>query len=125
MKQIQKQLRFLIVTLVPQKQEREVTIKDLEETYSLIQTLGNSVVVDMVQQRGDEPDNRTYIGLGKVQEIAERMEQESIDVVVVNNIVKSGQIFNLKKRLQKKSPDIKVWDRVDLILHIFDQRAHT
>lgn len=125
MKQIQKELRFLIVTLVPQRQDREVTVTDLAETHSLVTTFGNSVVVDMLQQRGDEPDPRTYIGLGKVQEISDRVEEDKIDVVVINNIVKAGQTFNLKKRLRKASPDIEVWDRVDLILQIFDQHAHT
>lgn len=125
MKQIQKELRFLIVTLVPQRQDREVTVTDLAETHSLVTTFGNSVVVDMIQQRGDEPDPRTYIGLGKVQEISDRVEEDKIDVVVINNIVKAGQTFNLKKRLRKASPDIEVWDRVDLILQIFDQHAHT
>jgi len=125
MQQIQKQLRFLIVTLVPQKQEREVTVKDLEETYSLVQTLGNSIVVDMLQQRADEPDNRTFIGMGKVQEVAQRVKDDKIDVVVINNIVKSGQLFNIKKKLQKTSPGIEIWDRIDLILAIFDSHAHT
>src|SRR5579883_350545 len=125
MKEIQKELKFIIATLVPQKQERDMTVKDLEETYSLIQTLGNSVVVDMVQQRGDLPDPKTYIGQGKVMEIASRMEQETIDVVVVNNIVKPGQTFNIKKKLRKVNPDIEVWDRVDLILNIFDKHANT
>src|SRR5579871_6429223 len=125
MQTIQRKLRFLIVMLVSKDQEREMTVKDLEETYSLIQTLGNSVVVDMVQQRSDVPDPKTFIGVGKVQEIALRCKEEKIDAVVVNNIVKPGQIFNIKRRLQKISPDVDVWDRVDLILRIFDNHAHT
>ncbi len=125
MKQLQRELRFLIVTRVPQRQDREVTITDLAETYALVKTFGNSVVVDMIQQKDDEPDPKTYIGSGKVQEISERVAEEKIDVVVINNIVKAGQTFNVKKRLRKITPEIEVWDRVDLILQIFDQHANT
>ena len=40
-------------------------------------------------------------------------------------MVKPRQAYALKKQLQKTKPDIEVWDRVDLILHIFDKHAVT
>ena len=125
MKEIQKPLQFLIVTVVPKSQDREFTVQDLEETYSLIQTLGNSIVVDMLQQRSDEPDKQTYIGSGKVKEVADRVLLDNIDIVVINNIVKAGQVFNIKKRLERTKPGVEVWDRIDVILHIFDKHANT
>lgn len=125
MQTIQKQQRFLLVMLVPQKQERDSTVNELAEAYALIQTVGNSVVVDMVQQRGDTPDSRTFIGMGKLEEVSQKVLEEKIDVVVLNNLAKVGQIFTIQKVLEKVSPHIQVWDRVDLILQIFDLHANT
>ncbi|HEX8932387.1 MAG TPA: GTPase HflX, partial [Patescibacteria group bacterium] len=45
--------------------------------------------------------------------------------VILNAMVKPRQVHELKKQLQKIKADIQVWDRVDLILHIFDKHAAT
>lgn len=117
--------RFLIVNLASKIAEREEIVKDLEELCSLIQALGKVAIVDIIQQRAFKPDNATYIGPGKVDEVAEKVENEKIDIVILNALVKPGQVNNVKKSLWKANKAIEVWDRIDLILHIFSRHAHT
>ena len=62
----------------------------------------------------------TYIGGGKVEEIAERVEQEEIDLVIADCQLSPLQQRNLEKQLK-----VKVIDRTGLILEIFGERAQT
>jgi GTP-binding protein HflX len=55
--------------------------------------------------------------------LKQRIKTDDIDVVVLNDIVNSGQLFRLEKELWEVNPRIVVWDRVDLILNIFDKHA--
>jgi GTP-binding protein HflX len=96
----------------------------LEELKSLVSTFGGASIVHIIQRRM-KPDSHTYIGSGKAEELVTIVGDSKIDVVVVNDIVKATQLFNIKKELWPVNPDIEVWDRVDLILHIFEQHART
>ena len=118
-------LRFLIVHLAIGKEDIADVKKELAETFSLIHALKNVEIVDMVLQRDYQPHQATYIGSGKAKEIEEQITNEHIDVVVINSIVKQRQIYALKKIFWKANPKIEVWDRIDLILHIFSAHAHT
>ncbi|MBV1702351.1 MAG: GTPase HflX [Hyphomicrobiales bacterium] len=62
----------------------------------------------------------TYMGSGKVAEIAERVEAEEIALVVMDCALSPVQQRNLEKAL-----GAKVIDRTGLILEIFGQRART
>lgn len=117
--------RFLLVGLPKPKMTKEDIVKDMEELWSLVGALGNAQVVDALVQRAENPDGATFIGPGKVLEVAEKVKEEKIDVVVLNGIAKPGQLFNLKKKLFDANHNIEVWDRVDLILFIFSRHAHT
>lgn len=111
--------------------------RDLEELKSLVQTFGGApaqrgpnhaqrdATIVHVIQRKMRPDPKTYIGSGKAEEIADLVKVDKIDVVVMNAIVKPTQLFNLRKLMWNDNPNIKVWDRIDLILNIFDKNAHT
>jgi GTP-binding protein HflX len=98
--------------------------KKLLELVSLVDTYGGANVVQIIQRRAN-PDAHTYIGRGKAEELVEIVKRERIEVVVLNDIVKPGQLFNLTKMLWKVNPQIEVWDRVDLIINIFDKHART
>src|SRR5581483_10369245 len=45
--------------------------------------------------------------------------------VVLNTMAKPRQVHTLKTRFQQANPQIEVWDRMDLILQIFDKHAKT
>jgi GTP-binding protein HflX len=124
MKENKNILRVLPVHVIPPRGDKEEIIKNGEELESLIATLGGEIV-DRIIQKLDRPDLRTYVGRGKVGEIILKMREAPVDVVVLNAMAKPGQVFNLKTELQKENPQIEVWDRVDLILNIFEKHAGT
>ena len=62
----------------------------------------------------------TYIGEGKVEEIAEEVKKLNIDVVVFDLSLSGSQLRNLANAL-----DVKVIDRTMLILEIFAHRAQS
>jgi GTP-binding protein HflX len=116
--------RFLLVHVVPPNIYKEEAEKNLSELISLVNTYGGATIVNVIQRRA-HPDPSTYVGSGKSAEIAEMVKRDKINVVVLNAIVNSGQLFNLQSILWHSNSDIQVWDRVDLILHIFNKHAHT
>ncbi|MBI5451958.1 GTPase HflX [Candidatus Gottesmanbacteria bacterium] len=124
MQEFTQQKRFMLVGLVPKGENYETTLHDMEELESLVKTYGGEVFAATIQ-KADYPHRATFIGSGKAQEVADVVAKEKIDIVVINDIVKSGQLYTLEKIFFRSNPKIKVWDRVDLILHIFLLHAHT
>lgn len=121
---INKNLRFLAIHIVNPKANKEKALHIGEELESLIATLGGKIVDRIIQKR-ENPDTATYIGKGKVQDLLESVQEFRVDVVVLNAMAKPRQVHALKKALLKANPQIDVWDRVDLILHIFEKHATT
>jgi len=121
---IKNNIRFLAIHIINPKANKEKALHIGEELEALITTLGGKIVDRVIQMR-ENPDNATYIGKGKVMEVLDRIKVVEADVVVLNTMAKPRQVFALKKALSKANPQINVWDRVDLILHIFDKHATT
>lgn len=117
-------LRILPVHVINPQLNKEKALHMAEELESLISTL-DSEIPDRIIQKLDQPNMATYIGKGKIVEVAQKIIDDEIDVVVLNAMVKPRQVHALKEQLQKAKPDIEVWDRVDLILYIFDKHAST
>lgn len=115
-------LRVLPVHIIDPRIAEEDSINIGEEFESLINTFG-AIIAERVIQKLEHPHNATYIGSGKVAEIAEIVKQKNIDVVILNAMVKPGQLHEIKKVLEVEKKDIEVWDRVELILRIFDKHA--
>ena len=108
---------MLVGVLLP---DREVSRQDpLGELRSLAKTAGAKVVDEILAKR-DKPHPGLYIGSGKAQQIAERVEQNEIDVVLFDNDLSPAQIRELEKIF-----DCKVLDRSELILDIFATHART
>ncbi len=116
--------RFLLVSLVAHDRDRQVVLAELDEAAALITTYGG-IVVKTVMQNESHLNQGTYIGKGKVYEIAELIGRDSIDVVVINDNLTASQLHSLKTAFTETRPKIEVWDRTDLILHIFKQHAST
>ena len=93
--------------------------KSTSEIIQLAHTLGYSILKEFIQQRIN-PDVNYYIGCGKVNEIKEFLEdvEESVDLIIVNGELKPSQWFSLEKKLA-----INVYDRIRLILAIFEEHA--
>jgi len=101
----------------------------LGELASLAKTAGAKVVGTMLQKR-QRIDAGTYVGSGKVIELAEMAIKEKADVIVFDNDLSPGQIGALERIINKEAGSkptegIKVLDRSELILDIFATRAQT
>ncbi|MGN0415376.1 MAG: GTPase HflX [Agathobacter sp.] len=91
----------------------------LAELAELVKTAGASVVGKLIQKReGIHPG--TYVGTGKVEEIAELLQQTGATGIVCDDELTPAQLKNLENLL-----DTKVMDRTLIILDIFAARATT
>lgn len=75
-------------------------------------------VMAVVEGKRSRPDPTTYIGSGKVDEIAQLLSQNDTCLVIFNHDLSPAQQRNLSLRL-----NCNVVDRTSLILDIFSQRA--
>ena len=91
----------------------------MAELARLAETAGSQVLEAMVQRR-TKPDPATFIGSGKVEELAEVVRAESADTVICDGELSPGQLQALEKALK-----VKVVDRTWLILDIFAQHARS
>lgn len=73
-----------------------------------------------IRQRLDRPHKGTYVGSGKVEEIASLVRESEADVVLFDAELSGIQTRNLQEGCRAK-----VIDRTQLILDIFARRAHT
>lgn len=117
-------LRSLIVDVVDPYTNAQEAERNLVELKSLVRTYGSLDMGHVIQHR-IKPDKNTFIGSGKLQEIYQIVHDEKINIIVINAIVKPTQLFHITKSLWGVNPNIEVWDRVDLILHIFEKNATT
>lgn len=92
----------------------EETMKELGE---LAETAGAEVVAEVIQNKS-ELESGTYMGEGKLYEIAEMVERLEIDAVIFDDELSGIQTRNIADIL-----GVKVIDRAMLILDIFAMRA--
>lgn len=110
---------LLVSLLTPEMSEREVETS-LDELERLLDTAGGEAVLRVIQAR-PSPDNKTFIGKGKCEEIAEYIKNDgNISMVIFDNELSPSQIKNLEDAL-----DVRVIDRTMLILDIFALHAVT
>ena len=112
-----KQERVLIVGV--ELQGMENFDMSMEELASLAKTAGAEVVGVYTQKR-EKYDSRTFVGSGKLEEIAQMVDADEVSTVVVNNRLTPRQNVNLEEIL-----GVKVIDRMQLILDIFAMRARS
>jgi len=91
----------------------------LAELRGLAASAGGTVVGELTQNR-ERPDQRTYLGKGKLAELAGLVAGRDADVVIFDNDLSPAQTRNLEQEL-----GVKVLDRSELILDIFAGRART
>jgi GTPase len=95
-----------------------------EEAARLVESAG-AEVVEVIRGRRDRPDAATFAGKGKVEEIREALALHASDIVVFDRQLTAAQVRNLERALIEQVPQIRVFDRTDVILDIFAQRART
>ena len=95
-----------------------------EEAARLVESAG-SRVVEVIRGRRDRPDPSTFAGKGKVEEIGMALLEHKAKILVFDRQLSPAQIRNIEKALIAQVPGIRVFDRTDVILDIFGQRART
>ena len=93
--------------------------EDPREFEELVLSAGGDPVAFVMGSR-DTPHPRTFVGSGKLQEIADEVQLHEAEIVMFNHALSPSQERNLEQELQ-----CRVLDRTGLILDIFAQRART
>ncbi len=103
-----------------QKDQTETQVREyLDELAFLADTAGAKAVKQFVQKL-PHPDSRTFIGKGKLEEVAAYVKMKKVGLVIFDDELTGSQISNVQKEV-----GVKVVDRSDLILDIFARRAQT
>jgi GTP-binding protein HflX len=95
-----------------------------EEGTRLVQSAGVQVA-QVIRGRRDRPDAATFAGSGKVEEIKAAVLEHAADIVVFDQTLSAAQVRNLERALSEGNAAVTVYDRTDLILNIFAQRARS
>ncbi len=111
--------RTVIVGIVTQKQSEEQLKEYLDELEFLTVTAGGQVN-KRFSQKMEQPNPKTFLGTGKMEEINIYTREHNISTVIFDDELSPSQQKNISKIL-----DCKILDRTNLILDIFAQRAET
>lgn len=109
----------VLVGVATRDQDVEQTKEYLDELAFLVETAGGSSLKRFIQKL-DYPDPRTYVGKGKLIEIASWIKENRVDMAVFDDELSPSQIRNIEKEL-----NCRILDRNNLILDIFARRART
>ena len=108
----------LVAVIRDQQQERQA-VEYLDELEFLAETAGIASVKRFTQ-RLTNPSSKTFVGEGKLAEIAAYVEEHEIAYVIFDDELTPSQLRNLDRIFKNK-----IYDRTSLILDIFVQRATT
>lgn len=115
------ELKVFIADILPKDVVIRRTMEDrMVELENLVNTYWWVVIVKHIQNKSI-PDYNTFIWEGRLDEIIEEMEREWANVLILWNILKAKQIHTINDKL--RTIWAKAWDRVDLILKIFEKNA--
>ncbi|MFM6948011.1 MAG: GTPase HflX [Aquirufa sp.] len=114
----------VLVAVSTQKQDAEKTKEYLAELAFLASTSG-VVTLKSFTQNLAKPDNRTYVGKGKLEEIIRYVIEKDVDMIIFDDDLSPSQVRNIEYSIQLCGKEMKVLDRSLLILNIFAQRAQT
>lgn len=109
----------VLVALVNEQQDEAQVKEYLDELEFLAETAGVRTLKRFTQRLAN-PNARTFVGEGKLAEIAQYVEENEVDFVIFDDELSPSQIRNLDKVFSRK-----IYDRTSLILEIFAQRAKT
>src|SRR5690606_23694962 len=111
--------RCVLVSVISGDIKEDQAIEYLDELEFLALTAG-AITEKKFFQKLAMPDNRTYVGKGKLEEIKDYVRSNDIELVIFDDELSPSQLRNIEKELE-----LKVLDRNNLILDIFASRART
>jgi len=116
---IDQEVKAILIGLIQDNQTETQVVEYLTELEFLAETAG-AITVKKFMQRLPHPDNKTFIGKGKLEEVNAYVKMKHIELVIFDDELSGAQISNIQKVV-----GVKVIDRSDLILDIFAKRAKT
>ena len=116
----EKKERFILAAA--SDEDREDVERSLDELSDLLDTDGGEEAGRILQLR-ERWDKRTYLGKGKIEELAELVKETKADGVICDDEISPSQMRNISNALSAVNPNIKVLDRTLLILDIFALHA--
>ncbi|MFN4007796.1 MAG: GTPase HflX [Chitinophagaceae bacterium] len=111
--------KAVLVGLISPTQTDVQVHEYLDELEFLADTAG-ALTVKRFTQRLQRPDSKTFVGKGKLEEIADYVRGRDIDLLIFDDELTGSQITAIEK-----ATNVKTIDRSDLILDIFARRART
>ena len=121
-------LRVFLVDIVDKSTKKEILEDRMRELTNLVETYGGVVVLEEYQKK-DTPDPKTYLWKGKFEEIVQEMIRQQAHLLIIGNALKPAQIYQINEKLRTVSEEqhlpyhMVAWDRIDLILKIFEKNA--
>ncbi len=111
--------KAVLISVVTPTSNLERVNEYLDELAFLLDTAGGISVKKFLQNL-PYPDPKTYLGSGKLEDVALFIKENQIDLAVFDDELSPSQIRNIEAVLQ-----CKILDRTHLILDIFSKRAQT
>ncbi len=111
--------KAVLVAVAEKGQDDRVVEEHLDELAFLAET-AHIKSVRAFTQKLENPDVRTFVGSGKLEQIKTFVKDRNIDVVIFDDDLSPSQLRNLERELK-----VKIYDRSLLILDIFLLRAKT
>ncbi|MCF8236823.1 MAG: GTPase HflX [Saprospiraceae bacterium] len=111
--------KAVLVGVITSQQSEAQVMEYMDELEFLAETAGAETLRRFTQKL-PQPDSRTFIGKGKLEEIAEYVELKEINLVIFDDDLSGKQVNLLETALK-----VKIVDRSSLILDIFANRAQT
>ena len=111
--------KTVLVGVITNDQGVEKSMDYLDELAFLTKTAGGSVY-KVFTQKLNNPNPKTFIGEGKINEIRDYIKDNEVKTVIFDDELSATQERNISKIF-----NCKILDRTNLILDIFAQRAKT
>lgn len=113
---VEREKIILVGVFLPNKSE-EAFWNSMKELHSLAKT-ANAEVMDELIQKLERVNQASFIGSGKLNELAALVEMHEADVVIFNSVLSATQVRNISAAVEAR-----IIDRTQLILDIFAMRA--
>ena len=111
--------KCVLVGIIEAGESDETAQEHLDELEFLATTAG-AETIKQFQQSLPYPNPKTYVGSGKLQEIAKYIDENHVKLVIFDDDLSPSQLRNIERKLNSK-----ILDRTILILDIFANRART
>jgi GTPase len=109
-----------VIIAVEEKMNKNARTDEFLDELEFLTLTAGATTVERFVQKLSMPEPRTYVGSGKLEEIAAFVVDNDIDLAVFDDELSPSQIRNLEEKLR-----CKIIDRSALILDIFARNAKT